>query len=88
MTIAHEIGHTLGLAHYWKGLMTESNTNENRSFMIFKVQIQSMVKCALNNKANGWGKRKSGVGHVIFLQNYQGEDAKEEFKKLQIKYGE
>lgn len=47
-----------------------------------------MLRSAIRNKPNGYGRDKSGKGNMIFLQHYEGEDAKEEFKNLQIKYGE
>lgn len=45
-----------------------------------------MLRSAIRNKPNGYGRDKSGKGNMIFLQHYEGEDARKEFNKLQINF--
>ncbi len=46
LTAAHEIGHTLGLVHYSKGLMTPDSSSPDRSEELYPSQIKKMLRNA------------------------------------------
>ena len=62
LTIAHELGHALGLIHYKIGLMTPS-ADDFRTGEVFDFQIRFILVSALTGKAN----EESGIpaGSVI-----------------------
>ncbi|HRI02014.1 MAG TPA: hypothetical protein PK006_13265, partial [Saprospiraceae bacterium] len=67
-TGSHEIGHTLGLTHSSKGLMTDSESDKHRTNLPNKRDIKEMIKTPLKGKVASElvnGKlAKAGKGHV------------------------
>lgn len=51
-TGAHEVGHTLGLVHDNKGLMTPASSDSNRSSSANKSGVSDMIKYPLKGKVN------------------------------------
>jgi RHS repeat-associated protein len=49
-TGAHEVGHTLGLGHYFKGILTASSNDPNRSLNITTSYIEDLIKHGLKGK--------------------------------------
>jgi RHS repeat-associated protein len=52
-TGAHEMGHTLGLNHNTTGVMTEAQTDPNRSTNLQKSDVKDMISYPLRGKVNG-----------------------------------
>ncbi len=60
-TGAHEVGHTLGLDHYFNGIMTESDKDRNRTDRISKDYIEDIFNNAFNRNPDG---NNVGIGTV------------------------
>lgn len=70
-TGAHEMGHGLGLGHYFSGLMTDSSSDPYRSDKITKIEITDIIKGAVKGKPvsdpyAGKGKIRYNNGKVKF----------------------
>lgn len=55
-TGAHEIGHTLGLAHFKKGVLTAASNDPNRSKSISSGYIKGIISNAIKKKDERVGK--------------------------------
>ena len=67
-TGAHEMGHTLGLTHSPKGIMTDSNTDSGRASNATEGDINEMIKNPLKGRVASemtkGGKTNMGKGSV------------------------
>ena len=64
-TGAHEVGHTLGLTHSTRGIMTPSSTSNNRYGGITNGNVQQMLRYPLR------GKQNSSAGIGVVHEDYQ-----------------
>jgi RHS repeat-associated protein len=75
----HEIGHSLGVTHSERGLMTPGSSDPKRSTDVNSNDIRKIIEAPLNGKVNyEWteeGKRvSSGKGTLINKTNYNDKD--------------
>lgn len=78
-TGAHEIGHSIGLLHYFKGLMTPTSTDAKRSEDPGKQAVDDMIKFPLRGTTNKYVDvngtyHEGGTGT---LYNNSGQSVKE-----------
>jgi len=78
-TGAHEMGHTLGLDHDTKGLMTPSSTDPNRSNNINQSNVKDMISYPLRDKVNyeydsNGNKVNAGKGILINNTDYTNDE--------------
>ncbi|MDW7691788.1 DUF6443 domain-containing protein [Flammeovirgaceae bacterium SG7u.111] len=75
-TGSHEIGHTLGLTHKNKGIMTASSTDNGRSNDVISLDIAQMIKYASKGKQNS----SAGIGTLHQRFKVVGNAAPDTFK--------
>lgn len=68
LTIAHEIGHVLGLGHFWKGIMTRTSSDPNRSPSISYEEISHIISSGLRGNPFG-GDPSNPPGRGFFRYN-------------------
>lgn len=68
LTGAHEVGHSLGITHSKKGLMTPYSNDMNRSTRIYPEDVYEMIFYPLRGRTN-----KSNVGRgFVYPYQYRG----------------
>jgi len=79
-TGAHEMGHSLGLDHDTKGLMTPSSTDPNRSSNVNKRNVNDMISYPLGGKVNyeydSNGNKVNAVKGTVNNTNYTNDELK------------
>jgi hypothetical protein len=61
-TGSHEIGHSLGVVHSEKGLMTPSSTDPKRTNSISRKEVNQILKYPMRNKVNSENSNPAGKG--------------------------
>jgi len=70
-TGAHEVGHTLGLAHSSTGVMTPSSTDGSRNGNVNTSGMKDMFSYPLKGKTNSEGGVKAGKGTVQYFTPFR-----------------
>ena len=63
----HEIGHTLGLIHTWRGLMTAGGNDINRNQSISNKEMMEIIKNAISGKPSIENGNRAGKGYIEII---------------------
>jgi RHS repeat-associated protein len=69
-TGSHEIGHSLGLGHYNKGIMTEGSSDKGRGLYLRNKDVQIIVRGGIKGSSNGHAGNGSPHNITPMIQDH------------------